>query len=57
MIFNLNYEELINLQIYIDYFEIPCLNTKIIIIIDLIKNAITEKKELINVKEVLTTYL
>ena len=57
LIFNLNYEELINLQIYIDYFEIPCLNTKIIIIIDLIKNAITEKKELINVKEVLTTYL
>ena len=57
LIFNLNYEELVNLQIYIDYFEIPCLNTKIIIIIDLIKNAMTEKKELINVKEVLTTYL
>tara|TARA_B100000953_G_C17867026_1_gene373546 strand:- start:81 stop:665 length:585 start_codon:yes stop_codon:yes gene_type:complete len=57
LIFNLNYEELIDLQMYIDYFEIQCLDTKISVIINLIKNAITEKKGLINVKEVLSTYL
>lgn len=57
LIFNLNYEELIDLQMYIDYFEIQCLDTKINIIINLIKNAIIEKKGLINVKEVLSTYL
>ena len=57
LIFNLNYEELIDLQMYIDYFEIQCLDTKISVIINLIKNAIIEKKGLINVKEVLSTYL
>ena len=57
LIFNLNYEELIDLQMYIDYFEIQCLDIKIHIIINLIKNAMIEKKELINVKEVLSTYL
>ena len=57
LIFNLNYEELIDLQMYIDYFEIQCLDTKINVIINLIKNAIIEKKGLINVKEVLSTYL
>jgi len=57
LIFNLTYEELIELQIYIDYFDIKCLNQKINIIINLIQTAITEKKQLINVNENLSTYL
>jgi hypothetical protein len=57
LIFNLSYEELIELKIYIDYFDIKCLNQKINIIISLIQNAITEQKQLINVKENLSTYL
>jgi hypothetical protein len=57
LIFNLSYEELIELKIYIDYFDIKSLNQKINIIISLIQNAITEQKQLINVKENLSTYL
>ena len=57
LIFNLNYEELIKLKIYIDYFDIECLNNKINIIINLIQNAIIEQKELINVKAILSSYL
>jgi len=57
LIFNLNYEELIELKIYIDYFDIECLNKKINIIINLIQNAIIEKKKLINVKAILSSYL
>ena len=57
MIFNLNYEELIELKKYIDYFDIVCLNDKINIIIDLIHNSIIEQKKLINVKTILSSYL
>jgi hypothetical protein len=57
LIFNLSYEELIDLKMYIDYFDIQSLNNKINIIITLIQNAITEQKQLINVKENLSTYL
>jgi hypothetical protein len=57
LIFNLNYEELIELKIYIDYFDIECLNQKINIIINLIQNAIIEQKKLINVKAILSSYL
>jgi len=57
LIFNLNYEELIELQKYIDYFDIVCLNDKINIIIDLIHNSIIEQKKLINVKTILSSYL
>ena len=57
LIFNLNYEELIELKIYIDYFDIECLNHKINIIVDVINNAIIEQKTLINVKTILSSYL
>lgn len=57
LIFNLNYEELIELKVYIDYFDIECLNNKINIIINLIQNAIIEQKKLINVKAILSSYL
>lgn len=57
LIFNLNYEELIELKKYIDYFDIVCLNDKINIIIDLIHNSIIEQKKLINVKTILSSYL